>query len=193
MTHTGTLAYPSPSHTPGRGVPSPSSSERRVVSPAGAGRATSGGQPRAPRRSRGRRVARGVVAVLAVIYLAVVGFITLTPAGHGDAVSQLSGRAFSFIGSLPLPAGFPSADAEFALNVLMFAPLGVFAVLLFGARGFWLAALAGLALSVGIEWVQEFVPSRVSDPRDLLANGTGAVVGALLALPFAPLFRTRRR
>ncbi len=185
MTHTGTLAYPSPSHTPGRGVPSPSSSERRVASPAGAGRA--------PRRSRGRRVARGVVAVLAVIYLAVVGFITLTPAGHGDAVSQLSGRAFSFIGSLPLPAGFTSADAEFALNVLMFAPLGVFAVLLFGARGFWLAALAGLALSVGIEWVQEFVPSRVSDPRDLLANGTGAVVGALLALPFAPLFRTRRR
>lgn len=133
-----------------------------------------------------------MVGVLAVLYLGVVAFITLTPAGHGDAVSDLSGRAFSIIGSLPLPAGFTSADAEFALNVLMFAPLGVFAVLLFGPKGFWLAALAGLALSVGIEWVQEFLPSRVSDPRDLLANGAGAIVGALLALPFAPLFRARR-
>jgi glycopeptide antibiotics resistance protein len=191
MTHTGTFAYTSPSHTPARGVPQSASVRRIVTSPAEP-RPTAGGPRRTVGRSRGKRVARGVVAILAVIYLAVVGFITLTPAGHGDAVSQLSGRAFSFIGSLPLPAGFTSADAEFALNVLMFAPLGVFAVLLFGARGFWLAALAGLALSVGIEWVQEFVPSRVSDPRDLLANGTGAIVGALLALPFAPLFHTRR-
>jgi glycopeptide antibiotics resistance protein len=126
-----------------------------------------------------------VVAVLAVAYLAVVAFITLTPARRGSAVSELSGRAHSVMDSLPLPAGFTSADAEFALNVLMFAPLGVFAVLLFGARGFW--------LSVGIEWLQEFVPSRVSDPRDLLANGVGAIVGALLALPFVPLFHSRRR
>jgi len=192
MTHTGTFAYTSPSHTPARGVPQSASGRRIATSPAEP-RPTAGGPRRRAGRSRGKRVARGVVAILAAIYLAVVGFITLTPAGHGDAVSQLSGRAFSIIGSLPLPAGFTSADAEFALNVLMFAPLGVFAVLLFGARGFWLAALAGLALSVGIEWVQEFVPSRVSDPRDLLANGTGAIVGALLALPFAPLFHTRRR
>jgi glycopeptide antibiotics resistance protein len=134
-----------------------------------------------------------VVAVLAVAYLAVVAFITLTPARRGSAVSELSGRAHSVMDSLPLPAGFTSADAEFALNVLMFAPLGVFAVLLFGARGFWLAALTGIALSVGIEWLQEFVPSRVSDPRDLLANGVGAIVGALLALPFVPLFHSRRR
>jgi glycopeptide antibiotics resistance protein len=71
---------------------------------------------------------------------------------------------------------------EFLLNVGMFVPLGLFLVLLLGRRAWWLGILFGVGLTVVIEFVQQSLPSRVSDPRDLVANSIGAAVGVLLAL-----------
>ena len=72
--------------------------------------------------------------------------------------------------------------AEFVANVLLFLPFGMFFVLLFGRGRWWLAILLGVAMTVGIEFAQQFIPNRVSDPRDILSNSIGTVVGTVLAL-----------
>jgi len=71
---------------------------------------------------------------------------------------------------------------EFVANVLLFLPFGMFFVLLFGRGRWWLAILLGVAMTVGIEFAQQFIPNRVSDPRDILSNSIGTVVGTVLAL-----------
>jgi hypothetical protein len=71
---------------------------------------------------------------------------------------------------------------EFSANVALFVPFGVFFVLLLGRRRWWLAILLGVAATCAIEFGQQFIPNRVSDPRDLLANSIGSIIGTLLAL-----------
>ena len=76
---------------------------------------------------------------------------------------------------------------EFALNMALFVPWGMLAVFVLEARRWWLAALLGFALTVTIEVLQ--IPSaRISDPRDLVANSLGALLGiALACIAVAPL------
>ena len=63
---------------------------------------------------------------------------------------------------------------EAAANVVMFVPVGLFFVLLFGRRLWWVAIIAGAAFSIGIEYVQlEFLPTRVADVRDVITNTSG--------------------
>ena len=53
----------------------------------------------------------------------------------------------------------------------------------------WSATLAGLATSCLIEGVQLFLPTRYSTVSDLIANTTGALIGALIVAGW----RRRRR
>ena len=124
------------------------------------------------------------VVVATLIYLTVIAGLTLGP----QPTTGLTQRA-----SLLIVAGidrfvassFTYADLEFCSNIALFAPIGLLLVLLFGRRRWWAAALVCVAMTVFIESAQAFIPSRVSDPRDLLANSIGALVGILIALPFA--------
>lgn len=81
---------------------------------------------------------------------------------------------------------------EFAANVLLFVPPAALLASLLRRRR-WLVAPLGVAASGLIELVQDaLLPGRTADLRDVLANGTGAVVGLLLALAVERM-RTRRR
>jgi VanZ family protein len=54
----------------------------------------------------------------------------------------------------------------------------------------------GIALTSAIETAQRSIPGRVSDPRDVVANSLGTVVGVALALVLTlpgTLRRRRRR
>jgi glycopeptide antibiotics resistance protein len=86
--------------------------------------------------------------------------------------------------------------AEFFANIAMFVPVGMIAAMWFPRRWWPLAAVLAVGLSVGIEWTQHVaLPTRVSDPQDVLANGTGGVAGALLigiVRNLAPARPTRR-
>ena len=67
---------------------------------------------------------------------------------------------------------------EFIANVAMFVPIGLIAARYL--RG-WMRILGPIALTVGIEIVQIPLADRISDPRDLIANTIGAVIGLAIA------------
>ena len=94
--------------------------------------------------------------------------------------------------------------ADIAFNVLAYVPLGTFAALFFRQAGGTARAIAkavalAVGLSLSLETIQLFVPHRVAQVYDVLANGAGALLGALVfvnpvyALATRPLGELRER
>ena len=122
-----------------------------------------------------------ILTVVTVAYLVLVGVLTLSPMPQYGRESVLW-RLVTIFDQYAATRWLDFATVEFLANVAMFVPLGLFFVLLFGRGRWWLAILFGLALTVAIEFAQQFLPSRVPDPRDLVANSIGATLGVLVAL-----------
>lgn len=137
-----------------------------------------------------------ILSAATLAYIALVGWLTLTP----QSAVQEQGILWRLV---EVFERFSATDwitfnhVEFALNVAMFVPFGIFFVLLLGRGRWWLAIMLSIALTVGIEFAQQTIPGRVSDPRDLVANTGGAVLGSLVALlvtwPKAHRIRSRAR
>lgn len=84
---------------------------------------------------------------------------------------------------------------EMVLNVVLFVPLGFF-IRVLGGRGFVVALLTGLAISVFIEttqltgvWGLYPCAYRVFDVKDMMTNTMGAGIGSLLSLLVPPRWR----
>jgi glycopeptide antibiotics resistance protein len=144
------------------------------------------------RRDRGiRRRRRGQAAALLLAYVTLIGLITLTPESVDRGVYPRLMRGVLFLQHHGLP-GFRYSMIEEVANVGLFVPLGMLGVLAFGTPRWWLAVLAGTALSASVELAQAlFLPARVASVTDVAANGAGALVGATTAVVIAA--RTRRR
>ncbi len=123
-----------------------------------------------------------VLTAFTVAYLALVGWVTLGPQPLDAHSESILLHVLAILGDHRATAWVDYDMVEFAANVAMFAPLGMLLVLLLGRSRWWLAVLCGIALTCGIEFVQRYLPDRVSDPRDILANSVGALAGALLVL-----------
>ena len=82
---------------------------------------------------------------------------------------------------------------EFLANIALFVPVGMFLLLLFGTRLWWVALTASFAMTTFIEFAQRSIPGRVPDELDLVANGVGAVLGVLIALVLTLPAALRRR
>jgi glycopeptide antibiotics resistance protein len=123
-----------------------------------------------------------VLGLFTLAYLAFVGWITLGPQPFDDDPNGLLFRALGFFDRHEATSWISYAGLEFYANIGMFLPIGLFLVLLFGRRLWWLAMGLGFCLTVAIETVQIFLPARVSDPRDIVANTCGAVLGVLVGL-----------
>ncbi|MFT4134880.1 MAG: VanZ family protein [Microbacterium sp.] len=136
---------------------------------------------------RARRAAsRAVLAVLSAAYLWAVGWLTLRARPYGADVSEVLERLLAWFSRHRVTEWITLERMEFAANIAMFVPLGVFAVLWFGVRGWWSAPVLGLVLSGAIELAQALLlDTRVPDVRDLVANTIGSVVGMLLMLLLA--------
>lgn len=122
------------------------------------------------------------LSLITLGYLAVVGWITLGPQPINSGNGYWLWTALRFFASHESTRWLTYNRVEFLANVLMFVPVGVFFLLLFGRRLWLVSILAGFVLTLLIEGAQLFIPGRVSDVRDLAANSLGAVIGVLVAL-----------
>src|SRR3989338_2828014 len=85
----------------------------------------------------------------------------------------------------PLLLTYTAFDA--VVNLLSYLPFGLLAGLALRARfGAAASVILGLCLgallSAGMEYLQMYLPSRISSNMDLLANSAGALAGTLLAV-----------
>lgn len=130
-------------------------------------------------------------------YLIFVGWLTLTPQPIGPDQQQFILRVLDALHRRGYAESLDYDRLEFLANIALFVPIGVFLLLLFGAGGWWLAAIGSFAMTVVIETVQQKIPGRVPDDRDLIANTIGALIGIalglLLTLPATLRRRERKR
>ncbi len=130
---------------------------------------------------------RTTLAVLLLIYLALLGTLTFRPAGSPETQPDLriNVRPFATI-SPALRAGPRSFSFRVLVgNVLAFVPLGVLVPLTRPRYGVAIALLTGLALSAAIELGQLAVSLAVgfgyrsTDVDDIILNVFGTAIGAL--------------
>ena len=119
---------------------------------------------------------------IAAAYAAVVLWVTVGPAPWRTRGHELGGGILnpeSWTMTTTWTTGYLS---EMAFNVAMFVPVGLLAALLIPRRRWPLALLAGVAFTTVIELVQVPELDRISDPRDLVMNTSGAMLGVLIVL-----------
>lgn len=84
-------------------------------------------------------------------------------------------------------------QTELMLNVVMFVPLG--ALLAFALRrvSFLVPVMMAAGFSLAIELAQIPMSDRISDPRDLVANTAGALIGVIGARTLDAVVRLATR
>lgn len=132
---------------------------------------------------------RRVTIALFVVYLVGLARVTLWPRLGDDDGFDLVRTVLSWIDSAGIPLTYSAT--EFLANIALFVPFGILVSLLRPRWPAWTVVALGLATSCAIELTQLlFLPHRVSDVRDLVANTLGAALGVLVLL--AASSRTRR-
>lgn len=124
------------------------------------------------------------LSILTLAYIVFVGFVTLTPAPFDSNVNGLISRALDVFSQHRVTDWITFNRLEFVANIGMFVPIGLFLVLLFGRRFWWLGIAFGIAFTLFIEGFQGLVLSatRYSTLSDIVANSAGAVIGVLFGL-----------
>jgi glycopeptide antibiotics resistance protein len=122
------------------------------------------------------------LSLVTLAYLAFVGWVTLTPGSDAPTQSDLVLRVLARLQRYDELSWLTYDRAEYLANVALFVPVGLFLLLLFGTRFWWVAVIAALMMTSFIETVQKVIPGRVSDERDIAANTLGAVIGVLVGL-----------
>lgn len=118
---------------------------------------------------------------LAGVYTALALYGSLYPfSGWRD--SGIAPLAFLFSGWLRYTTGF-----DLAVNTLAYLPFGFLWATVLSARlgsvaAFLLAALGCSLFSLGVETVQNYLPSRVPSNLDFASNSLGALLGAAAGL-----------
>lgn len=76
--------------------------------------------------------------------------------------------------------------SDILVNVVVYIPVGALLTWLLRDRlplllAIFLAALGSIALSIGMEYLQTYLPSRVASKLDVWVNGVGGLLGAITA------------
>ncbi|SDP03466.1 VanZ like family protein [Microbacterium sp. ru370.1] len=129
----------------------------------------------------GPRRRRALLVAASCVYAAAVWWMTLRPSIYDERTGGILRRVLHALAGWPGTAWVSFDVLEFAANVIMFLPLGVLFVA--WRRPWWQGIAAGVVVSASIETVQLlFLPTRVADVRDVVANTLGAAIGVAAAL-----------
>ncbi len=128
---------------------------------------------------------RRLALVGIVLYAGLIGWATLGPVPWRNPANEAANGVFSFGLWTDATTWSQGTLREFVANVLMFLPLGALLVVAVGIRRWWLAVLIAIGATLAIEVAQLPMDDRISDPRDLVANTVGALVGVALAARLA--------
>ncbi|MGD8150454.1 VanZ family protein [Ornithinimicrobium sp. Y1694] len=124
---------------------------------------------------------RGIGFAALVLYL--VGMAVAVGWPDGWEVNRLIVRIHFWVAGLGVPMPFGPDGTAVALNVLACIPPVALAVVLFRRTPWWAWGLAGILLSAAVEITQTLAPvGRNGTVWDVVANGTGALIGGLLGL-----------
>lgn len=130
--------------------------------------------------------------ILAFAYLLVVVYASLKPFTGWRMPPE---EILRFL-TAPWPRYITLEDI--AVNVAAYVPLGFLLSAGLSARhgaapGALAATLAAAGVSLAMEAIQMFLPSRIASNVDLLTNGCGGLIGAMAAPLFAPTRMVGRR
>ena len=94
---------------------------------------------------------------------------------------------FNFLDVLRTPFQFTYTAFDAVINLLAYLPFGLLVGLTARARSGALISVlvglcAGVLLSASMEYLQMYLPTRISSNMDLLTNSSGALMGAVLAV-----------
>lgn len=116
---------------------------------------------------------------VASLWALLVARITLTPAGPSGGVDDVVMQLCILCGS--------RGAGDAVLNMVLFMPLGM----VLGVRwSSYIALATGLLLSTGIEFAQLSIDGRYSNIGDILWNGFGAGLGAVIVRTLRTWLRT---
>lgn len=123
--------------------------------------------------------------ILALAYLLIVVYASVQPF-HGWRLPPPEIARFL---AAPWPRYITSEDIF--VNLAAYAPLGFLLSIGWGARfgagrGVLAATFCAAVVSLALETMQLFLPSRIASNVDLLTNSVGALMGAMAAPLFAP-------
>ncbi|MFJ6417907.1 VanZ family protein [Paeniglutamicibacter sp. NPDC091659] len=143
--------------------------------------------------SRSRGVNRWAVLAFTAYLALVFVVVFLLKVGDMPLADRVGGVLRNFQ-DRDLLIGIRYGHVEAAANVLFFVPLGALLTLIFAPPRWIVGWLLCLGLSAFIECVQFFfLPGRVGSVRDVICNGFGAGMGALLAFALAQIRVWARR
>jgi VanZ family protein len=143
---------------------------------------------------RRHAVLRRLAGAAGVVYLVTLGFIALWPTPVDRAAAGTITRVLAKLHAHGVPGWFDYELIEFSANVVLFLPVGLLGVVLLGAARWWAVVLIGCFISCCIELSQlVFLPARYATLQDVLANSSGAVIGAMLGTALLAMATSRMR
>ena len=117
--------------------------------------------------------------LLFALYLVGLARVTLWPQLADDDGFDLVRTILAWLNSHGI--GLTYSVTEFVANIALFVPFGILVSLLWPRRPAWAVIALGLTTSGAIELAQLlFLPHRVADVRDLVANTLGTALGVAL-------------
>lgn len=116
-------------------------------------------------------------------YLAVLLVIMFWPTPVDRPIVGVLTHNLAVLHSLGAPGWMDYASVGVAANVALYVPIGVFGTLLLGVRFWWLIAVLAAAASSVFELSQGiFLTERFASVGDVIANTSGALIGAVTAV-----------
>jgi VanZ family protein len=119
-------------------------------------------------------------------YALMIAYASLSP----FAGWQEQGLDYLEVLSSPFRQTYTAFDA--IINCLAYLPLGMLLALTLrtyvaGWRSLVITVLVAMSLSLMLEYLQMYLPSRISSNADVLTNALGALMGGVLVLVIAPM------